>query len=220
MYDAIHDALLASDVPLSSIHEEFAKRSFESRLKQLEGLERDAELEELKLYRLASGAVPWKKGEKGYLPSGEISFFEEAIVQGDTWATFMAFSKTWHEPYYENRRKRTQKYLPKTWEAGEDDLVPLAEEEIDDADQLADRVGNKLAALLAAARDEFGGEESKLAQAIDNLSGHATAAQEKTLEAVNTMKNEIVELRQAHNRQRFFMWVVIALLFTLLFMYW
>lgn len=221
LYEAIHDALFVSEVsPMGTDYEyaEWAKRSFERKLKELKGYQRDKELKELRLYRLAVQAIPWKKDEKGYPPSGELAFLEEAVVEGDTWATFAAFSKSWEEAYY--RTKRLEKCLPRIWEAGEEENFTLDEDDVDDADQLADRVANKLSDLLATARGEPDEEESKLAQALGKLSGHATVAQEKTLESVNSTKAALAELRHAHDRQRIFTWIVIGLLVTLLFMKW
>jgi hypothetical protein len=218
LYEAIHDALFASEVsPIGAdyVDAEFAKRTFEGKLKRLKGRQREKELLELKLYRLAVQAVPWKKSEQGYPPRGELAFLEEPIVEGDTWATFVVFCKKRDEGHFLTRR--LGKHLPKIWEAGERDDPSLDEDDIQDADRLAGRVANRLADLLAAAHDEPEGEESKLAKAFGKLSVHATVAQEKTLEAVNSVKAELTELRRSHNRQRGLFWAVIGLLIVLLF---
>jgi hypothetical protein len=136
-------------------------------------------------------------------------------VEGDIWATFAAFSKKWAAAH--SQKKGPERWLPRIWEAGEADSLTLDEDDVDDADRFADRVANKLSDLLATARGEPDGEDSKLAQAPGKLSGHATVAQEKTLEAATSMKAELAELRQAHNRQRLFSWIVIGLLVALLF---
>jgi len=120
LYGAIHDALFVPEVGGDYYeYAEFAKIAFERKLEQLEGWQRDKELRELKLYRLAVQAVPWKKDEKGHPPSGELAFLQDALVEGDTWATFAAFCKKWDEPSH--RTKRLEKHLPKIWEAGEQD---------------------------------------------------------------------------------------------------
>jgi len=84
LYDAIHDVLLANDGgdPLDA---EFARNALERRLEDLKGWQRDKQLRELRLYRLAKAAVPWRKGEKGYPPSGELEFLSQVTVEGDTW---------------------------------------------------------------------------------------------------------------------------------------
>ena len=192
-----------------------AKRAFEAKLHRLKGWQRDKELGELKVYRLAVRAVPWRSEDKGYPPGGELAFLEEAVVEGDTWATFMAFSKKWDEAPY--RTRRLEKYLPKIWEAGEENRPALDDDDINDFDRLADRVANRLADLFAAVQDEPGEEGSKLAQALSKLSVHATVAQERTLEALNSVKTELAELRRSHDRQRVFAWVVIGLLAGLFF---
>ena len=76
--------LLANDGgdPLDA---EFARNALERRLEDLKGWQRDKQLRELRLYRLAKAAVPWRKGEKGYPPSGELEFLSQVTVEGDTW---------------------------------------------------------------------------------------------------------------------------------------
>ena len=133
----------------------------------------------MKLYSLATKAVPWKKEEEEGSPSGELAFLKKAIVEGDTWATFMAFCKEWRsKPGW--HRKKLEKWLPNRWgEAGEEDDSSLDDEDIDDTEQPADHVA--------------------------------------TLEAVNSLKGELAELRRIQNRQRVFAWIVIGLLVALLF---
>lgn len=213
LYEAIFDAL--SWGIEFELAKRSAKRTFEKKLQGLKGWQRDKELGELKLYRLAVRAVPWRREDKGYPPGGELAFLEEAVVEGDTWATFMAFSKKWDEAPY--RTRRLEKYLPKIWEAGEENRPVLDDDDINDSDRLADRVANRLAELFATVGDEPGEEGSKLAQALGKLSVHATLAQERTLEAMNSLKAELGELRRSHDRQRVFAWVVIGLFAALFF---
>ena len=216
LYEAIHDALFASEVSSSDyVDAEFAKRTFEGKLRELKGWQREKQLRELKLYRLAVQAVPWKMKKEGYPPSGELAFLQEAVVDGDTWATFIAFCREWDEARF--LTKRLERRLPKIWEAGEEEGLALDEEEIGDADRLADRVANKLADLLATAHGETEEGESKLAQALGRLGVHATVAQEKTLEAVNSVKAELAQLSCSQCRQRAISWTVMGLLVVLLF---
>jgi hypothetical protein len=214
VYAAIFDALSVSEGSWGGDFD-YAKRAFENKLQRLKGWQRDKELGELKLYRLAVGAVPWRREDKGYPPVGELAFLEEAVVEGDTWATFVAFSKKWDEAPY--RTRRLEKHLPRICEAGEERRPTLDEDDISDTDRLADRVANRLADLFAAARDEPEGEESKLAQALGKLSVHATVAQERTLDALNSVKAELADLSRSLNRQRAFFWAVIGLLIVMLF---
>ena len=149
LYDAIHDALFVPEVGGDYYeYAEFAKIAFERKLEQLEGWQRDKELQELKLYRLAVQAAPWKKDEKGYPPSGELAFLEEVVVEGDPWVTFINFSKKWDEEYY--RTKTLEKHLPKIWEAGEDEdeivecgeTMEDGESEVMSDDESMDRVAD------------------------------------------------------------------------------
>ena len=79
LYEAIHDVLLESGVSdepgYSALH------AFKRRLGQLKGGQRDRQLRELKLYRLARSAVPWKQGKEGYLPSGELNSYRRKSLR-------------------------------------------------------------------------------------------------------------------------------------------
>ena len=221
LYEAIHDALFVSEVsPMGSDYEhaEWAKRTFERKLEELKGWQRERELRELRLYRLAVQAVPWKRGEKGYPPTDELAFLAEAIVEGGTWATFAAFCKKWDEARY--RTNRLERSLPKIWEAGEEDDLTLDEDDVDEADRLANRVATKLSDILVAAGTEPYGDESKLAQVLDKLSGHATVAQEETLETAHSVRDELAGLREDHKLQLLLYLIVIGILVVLLFLRW
>jgi hypothetical protein len=215
LYEAIHDVLFASEVSASDyVDAEFAKRTFEGKLRELKGWQREKQLRELKLYRLAVEAVPWKKKEEGHTPGGALAFLKKAVVEGDTWATFVAFCREWDQAPF--LTKGLERHLPKIWEAGEEDGFALDEEDVDNADRLADRVANRLADLLATAHGETDDGKSKLAQALGRLGVHATVAQEKTLEAVNSVKAELAPLSRSQRRQRAIVWSVIGLLFVFL----
>lgn len=218
LYDAIHDALFVSDVsPLGDDYQSAwdAKQTLERKLKELKGWQRKMQLMQLKLYRLAEQAVPWKKGEEGHPPSGELAFLEDAVVKSDTWATFMAFSNEWDNRSYQT--KRLEKHLPKIWEAGEEDDIVYDEDDVDDSEGLADRVANRLSALLTTASSSPEDGDSELVDAVSKLTAYTTVAQERAFEAVDLIKRELVELRQAHTKHRVYMFIVIGLLVLLLF---
>lgn len=111
LYDAIHDILFNTDVGLSTgENSELAHDALERKLKWHTGWQREKQILELRLYRLAKLAVPRGKTEEGYPPSDELSFLANAVVRGDTWKTFMAFSEIW-----KRERRRTENlegYLP------------------------------------------------------------------------------------------------------------
>jgi hypothetical protein len=219
LYEAIHDVLFTSEVSPTGgdyVDAEFAKRTFEGKLKQLKGWEREKQLLELKLYRLAVQAVPWNKKKQGSLPSGKLVFLKEALVEGDTWATFVAFCREWDEAHFIRKSLGCgTEHLPRIWEAGEEDDLSLDEDGMQDADRLGGRVADRLADLLATIHNNPG-EEPKLSQALGKLSVHATVVQEKTLDAVNSVKAELAQLSRSQHRQRVISWTVIGLLVAML----
>lgn len=109
VFDAIHDALFASDVsPLGGDYEYamFAREKLKKRLAELKGWERDRELLDLRLYRLAHRAMPWDPKKEGSAPPDTLGFLADEIIAGDTWATFMAFSEAWRRKNEELQREQ------------------------------------------------------------------------------------------------------------------
>lgn len=165
IYDAIHDALFASDVsPFGGDYEYalLARDQLKRRLKELKDWERETELTDLRLYRLAHTAMPWDPKKAGSSPSGVLEFFAEEIVAGDTWATFMAFSKAWRKKrdeldYEEDpiaAKNNLLRYLPRIYEI-EGDLSDLnlfagIDEQLKDIRQVIDSTyAQKYEELLA-----------------------------------------------------------------------
>jgi hypothetical protein len=219
LYEAIHDALWIWDEDWDNLGAEMAEKAFESKLDRMkawrnEGL-RNKELLELKLYRLAREAVPWKNDEIGYPPTDELALLEEAIVKGDPWATFVAFTKKWTEIGYAANRN-LEKHLPQIWEAGEEEDFVFDREEVDDAESLAEQVARKLTKFFTDAQYGSDSETSPLAEVLSKLGGYLAVAQERTLEAVNSLKTELTELRRIQGQQHIILWVVIAILVVLL----
>ena len=219
-YDAIHDALFASDVsPLGNDFEDaiFARDALERRIHELEGWRREKELTELRLYRLAISAVPWDTKKEGYAPSGELEFLSEKIVPGDTWATFIAFSEAWSRRSY--RVKELDKYLPRIYEIDEDDLEP---EELDSApsaetnSELIRSIDEKLTELqqIIKLSDNQGNEE--LIEGLDKIRDHATQLNTYTQNHAEGLHTEFKKLQSSLNMQRLLLYAVIGLVIWLL----
>lgn len=124
--DATNDALFACEPGaggLSAPFEwaRFAKGRFLSRIKALRGWRRRREILQLRLYRLAVAAVPWKRGT-GERPSEGLAFLNACVAPGDTWGTYCRMSAAWD-------RKRNpaglERQLPRIIELDEDpwDLI-------------------------------------------------------------------------------------------------
>lgn len=215
VYQAMHDALMTSEVSYS-----YAKRAitrYKNRLNYIHGSQRRKELRELRLYMLAVAAAPWKIDDEGDPPEENLAFLRQAVVRGDPWATFVAFSREWDDSWNAvvNRTKSLEKFLPRIAEVDVEDIL-LLEEDIEDVGELADRVSNKLTALLATVRGAPKDDEYKLARALGELAAHASVAQERSLESLNSTRVELVKLRKAVSRQRLLLFIAIGLL-TLLF---
>jgi len=100
LYDAIVNALLASDENAWLGERPPKVKSRFSGLSRLRGLHQFAqhefaELRNLGLYRVASRAVRIKKGEFFYPLKGELEFLSKHVVEDDAWGTFMAFHEAW-----------------------------------------------------------------------------------------------------------------------------
>ncbi len=226
-FDAIHDVLSRTrDRDLSGVYEWSARDALERGLAQLMERKRDrvsepADIRELRLYRLARTAVPWKKVKTGYPPDGELAFLADKVVDGDTWATFMAFSEAWEK---EGRKpKPLEQWLPRIDELPEDDVVeePAPDEyRLRQAEQLVKRFASRLSKMLSALPPPTKGHGVRVAEAVGKLAAHITASQTKALQAVTLLRTEVSELQAAQRQQRVLLYVIVAFLIGVLWKLW
>jgi hypothetical protein len=72
------------------------KHCIENGRKNKRSYDVQAQIIALKLYKFAVSLVPWdNKRHIPQSPSSELDFLRDAIVEGDTWATFIGFSEKW-----------------------------------------------------------------------------------------------------------------------------
>lgn len=234
LHDAIHDTLFTIqeyglDAPWHDA--EYASVALEKRLKQLKDWRREKEMRELRLYRLAKNAVPWKKGEKGYPPSGELEFLSKLVVGGDTWGTFMVFSEVWAKNSW--RTKRLEKHLPRIDEAGEDELaynIQAGDEDAEESTDLMDRIKEKLTETVSRLADDAEGKQMDLKNSLTKLSAdimhlqevkdfqtrEAEEAQTGLVESLGKLATDVTRLQVTQDRQKLLLYVVIGLLVWLL----
>ena len=120
LYDAINDILLTSqgNITVSDLKKNPRRKLLLNRLNKLERNDKERELIQLRLYRLARTTVPWDTGTQGTLLYGALEFLSGKIVPGDTWRTFMAFSEAWAQITL--RRRSTENQLPRLHDLGLD----------------------------------------------------------------------------------------------------
>jgi hypothetical protein len=118
-YAAIHDvwSLSSPDEIDCFEYARSAKIRLEQKLSRLEGYNREEQIRELRIYKLASTAVLWEKNQNPVMPSNDLAFLKEHIVERDTWRTFMKFSEAWRGQSLQQRRDR-EKNLPRLYEYG------------------------------------------------------------------------------------------------------
>lgn len=148
-YEALHDILSAVDDSLSGAWEDagMAEIAFERKAKSLTGWQRKKQLRELRLYRLAKQAVPWKANEKGYPPRDELEFLASLSVDGDTWTTFQNLSNEWAK---RRNAERLEKFLPRIYEVGEEDIEGAFDNDIDKDEDIIARVEKRVADVLTS----------------------------------------------------------------------
>lgn len=98
IYEAIHDrfcVLGSSPMGLDYEYASDAKNMFDFRFGKLTNAQKLTQVRELRLYRLAKDVVPWQNGDEPTQLEGDFEFLNQYIVKGDTWETFMNFSKNW-----------------------------------------------------------------------------------------------------------------------------
>lgn len=175
LYKAIHDVSMQTDM-FDALDAEFAAKALDRRLEELTGWERKKQLRDLNLYQLAKTAVPWKKGEEGYLPSGELEILSKAVVEGDTWGTFIAYANVLKANSPDSRK--LEKYLSQFDDPGEDEASQVDDE--GERTELLDRV------------------EEKLANAVSSLT---ELAEVKQLEVKECLSKDFARLEAAKERQ-------------------
>jgi len=148
-YEALHDILSAVDDSLSGAWEDagMAEIAFERKVKSLTGWQRKKQLRELRLYRLAKQAVPWKANEKGYPPRDELEFPANLSVDGDTWTTFKNLSNGWAK---RRNVERLEKFLPRIYEVGQEDIEEAFDNDIDNDEDIMARVEKRVADVLTS----------------------------------------------------------------------
>lgn len=219
LYDVIHDVLFTTDVGMHGRWEDaaYARNSIEEKLSQLQGWVRDRQICELRLYRLAKKAVPWKRTERGYPPRDELEFMADSIITGDTWATFMAFSEEWARNGW--RTKRLEKYLPRIAEIQGDDTTDDSKTDEEDAmcaAQLENRLEVRLSEVISALTTQTAEKDTRLIDALSELPAHQIDFHEKIIRLVNNFESSNKELRSAQNRQKLLFYIVIVLLILVL----
>jgi hypothetical protein len=181
LYKAIHDVSMQTDM-FDALDAEFAAKALDRRLEELTGWERKKQLRDLNLYQLAKTAAPWKKGEEGYLPSGELEFLSKAVMEGDTWSTFIAYSNVRAEnsPNF----WKLEKYLSRFEDPGMDEAGQANDDEGEnERTELLDRV------------------EEKLTDAVSSLTESAEVKQIELKECLKDLSKDFSRLEAAKERQ-------------------
>ena len=184
IYEAIGDVLhwtTLFDTGLS------AKERFNEKIVRFQGAPSGLELQEVRLYRLAKMAVPWNQDEEGALPE-EFEFLREEMVKGDTWATFIAFSKV---------KKDRQKdftwsaHLEKTLE----DIFPVegVRPHVEESDLTDLAIEENITEILSTLSNYTDEEKTKLAKAFTQLT---ILVQEKTTRRLDDMMEDVDDLKR------------------------
>ena len=180
LYLAIHDVVRERDVggPRDA---EFAPNFFDQRLAELKGWQRGKQLRDLNLYRLAREAVHWKRGEKGSRLSEELEYLSKAVVKGDTWGTFIAFSNIQEENSPDSQK--LNKYLSGIGDPGEDN----------ESGQVDDGNEDERTDLL----DQI----EKLTEAVSSLTEQTEDKQTELTDILRELSRDVARLEAAPERQ-------------------
>jgi len=214
-YEALYDILSNVDNSLSGAWEDagMAEMSFEQKAKSLTGWQRKKQIRELRLYRLAKQAVPWKTTEEGCPPTEKLEFLTALSVKGDTWTTFNNFSNEWAKRW---NSEGLERFLPRIYEVGEEDVEESFDNNIDNDESIADRVGKRVVDVIASISKDDEGKDNSLMEALGKLTAHTTAFQGIVSESIGNLKSEINQLRTIVDRQKVLLYIVIGLLVVLL----
>lgn len=218
-FEALGDILSSVDDDRAWEESGMARIEFDRKAKNLTGWQGEKQLKELRLYRLAERAIPWKADKNGYPPGDELAFLANFSVDGDTWATFKNYSREWSKEEWNN--KKLEKFLPRIYEVGEEDIV-----EEDDDEEIANDLAHNVDmlerfekkvddAFTSISRKDEEKDES-LMEALGKLNVDATDVQERVSEGIGNLKIEVSQLKAIVDRQKVSLYIVIGLLVWLL----
>jgi len=208
--------LWSSDV--DDFGETFVSWPFEQRIGHLQGRQRDEQLRELRLYRLARQAVPWKKEDIGHPPAGKLNFLAKIVTDKvyGTWTTFMQFSKSWAFRHTE----QLEKHLPRIEEAGEADSSEEDDHKAEDLVGAKDSLNEKLSVMLSKLEGNEGTGQTKLMEAFGDLASYISQAIDHSVEATNGIKSEMNAVLQKQGRQRLLLFIMLGLIIWLILKSW
>jgi hypothetical protein len=217
LYEAIYDVLFNGDVgdPLDA---EFARESFDQRLAQLQGAQREKQLRDLNLYREAKLTVPWSKGQQGYMPSGELEFLSKAVVEGDTWGTFVAYSNVLAENSPNSRK--LEKYLTQFDDPAEDEATGEDDDDEDKHTGLLDRIDEKLKETISNLTEQAEDKQIELTDTLRELSRDVARLQAAQERQSLLLEENVSRLQVTQDRQNLLLYVAIGLLAWLLIKIW
>jgi hypothetical protein len=166
--------------------EVYASAALERNLSKLTGWQREWQIGELQLYRLARQAL------EGPPLADDLSFLTQAKVPGNTWATFMRMSEAWARRPRSSKKLESQ--LPRIYgiEGFEEDVDPHADELVDSP----------------AERSE--GEVSHLSEVLNRFVTDVTASQKSTDQMLKDLQSQVARLQSVNRRQRLLTYVVIG----------
>ncbi len=215
IYDAIHDVLFS---PESSGYFEsaiYARDALERRIELIEGYQREEELTELRLYRLAKLVVPWETSKEGAGLSDRLEFLSEKVVSNDTWATYMAFSKKWSSVPFRN--VNLQYELPQIYEI--DEVWEAAEEDTDDeptTEGLPEILHEKLEELRQAIQFLDNQDGDALLEGLDKVRDHATSLNTDSIQEVTRLHASLKAVESSVKRTNLLLYVGIGLVIFVL----
>lgn len=226
IYGAIYDVLLKGDV-VDALDAGRVRDARDKSLEQLKPWQREEQLRDLNLYRLAKTAVPWKKGEEGYLPSGELEFLSTAVVEGDTWGTFIAYANVLKANSPDSRT--LENYLRQFDNPGADEASHVDDDEEEaKRTELLDRIEEKLTETVSSLTEQAEDKQKELTDILKELSADFARAQIREVvetkkelkDGLDELTTDVTRLHATQDRQSLLLYVVIGLLAWLLIKIW
>jgi hypothetical protein len=228
LYEATHDVSLQTDM-FDALDAEFAAKAVERRLGELTGWERKKQLKDSNLYYLAKTAVPWKMGEDGHSPSGELAFLSNVVVEGDTWGTFIAYSNILAKNSSDSRT--LEKYLTQFDDPGKEGAGQVDDEGEGERTKLLDRIEEKLTETVSNLTEQAEDKQTELTDTLRELStdiarlqaaqGNQSQLLDEHIKAgLDELTTDVTRLQAKQDRQTLLFYVVIGLLVWLLIKLW
>lgn len=197
--------------PDSSLYSDigFLEASLSRRLAELTGDALATQVLELRIYRLARLAAPWKKEESGWPPRGELAHLNSRTIPDDTWGTFVAYFDEWRN---KAGAKDLERHLPQIDGVTHDEPPPTTHAQEQLVNSLAESFKEHVASALNVGFEKAAQRQTQsLADALRPLSDMSLRITETVSLTFVEIRVQLEAAKDALSRLKWLAYLLVAL---------